>query len=332
MAMLNLDRDSILAILLDNDIEVTGETSQDFIAFCPLHLNRDTAALNISKEGQYPFRCWNATCGRTGTLSKLVAELRNETPMAALRYIYRFSQVSSTSLRKMLERGAEEDTFDYQPADGDQLNAVRVDWNDNDSWAPLRGLLDRGFTKETLQEFDIGYSTKRRRITIPVFDEDNIFVGFSGRATEPGQQPKYWDKGLPKKFILFNLLRAQGEEVIIVEGPLDAMRVYQAGYPSVVATFGGFFSFEQCKKLTARFRSVILMTDSDDAGQALAEQIAEAVTKVGKTVYYIEYPEGIKDPGEMTDEQIAFAIDNKKTPLQKKLGGRLIGTQHSERP
>ena len=68
-------------------------------------------------------------------------------------------------------------------------------------------------------------------------------------------------------------------------------------------------------------KTVIIFTDNDEAGQALAERIEVVSREKGKTVYYAGYPKGIKDPGEMTEEQIVEAISNKKTVLARKLEG-----------
>lgn len=317
-----ISRDSLLNLIDSLGIDVVQETAQDFIAYCPFHANHDTPAMNIGKEGPYPWRCWNLSCGESGSLPRLVERLLEKTPMEALRYIHTYSVLEAPALSKLLDLGAKADE-PYSNPDPAVLDRIRWDWSRGPG--PLQLLLDRGFSKETLIEFDVGYSERRKRITIPVFDENGDFVGISGRAIEESQKPKYWDKGVPKKHILFNLNVAKNyDSVIMVEGPLDAIKVSQSGHKNVVATFGGFYSNEQAKKLNRRFRSVIIFTDSDEAGRALAENIAEVSQKAGKDIYFIEYPNDIKDPGEMTEDQIDKAIKGKKSLLEmkiKRLGG-----------
>jgi DNA primase len=323
---INLSRESLLDILEYIDVDVNGETGRDFIAYCPFHDNRDSAALNVSKESPYPYRCWNSSCAATGTLLRLVETRGNMTAMQALRFLFKY-QTDTSSLRELLVRHVdEEDPYDIWPES--RLDAVRIDY-DSDLVSPsTQYMLDRGFTIETLKHFEIGYSVVRHRVVIPVRDETGALVGFSGRAIDPGQEPRYWDKGLPKRFVMFNMNNAIGhKEVIITEGPLDAMKVSQAGFPCVVALFGGLFGAVQQKKLTHNFSSCIIFTDNpetDEAGLALSNKISEAMRKAGREISVARYPEGVKDPGEMSEAQIKKAIEEKESilRLRLRLGGK----------
>jgi 5S rRNA maturation endonuclease (ribonuclease M5) len=316
---IQLTRDALLDILEYLHVEVNGETSQDLIAYCPFHINKGSPALNIGKEPPYPWRCWNSSCAVSGTLLKLVEVVGEMTPMQALRFLYKY-QTDASSLKDLLTRPAEEEP--YEPWPEERLDGVRVDYDDQTNPA-IAYMLSRGFTKETLKHFEIGYSKLKHRVVIPVRDETNALVGFSGRAIEPDQEPRYWDKGLPKKYVLFHNHIAQGyREVIVTEGPLDAMKVWQAGFPNVVAIFGGGFANPQREKLTRGYQSCIIFTDNpeiDEAGRALAEKVSTVMRKAGKEVFVARYPEEIKDPGEMSEQQIIQAIEQKESILRLRL-------------
>lgn len=321
--ILNLSRESLLEILESLNIEISGETGRDFIAYCPFHLNRDTAALNISKESPYMWRCWNTACGVSGTLIRLVEVTSDMTPMQALRFLYKY-QNDTTPLKALLERNEE---APYEPWPESTLqNLPAIAYTNMDA---KNYMLERGYSPETMWHFDLRYSEKKDRIVIPVRDVDFKLVGFSGRAIRDDQEPKYWDKGLPKRHILFHQEHAkQHEDVIVVEGPLDVMKVYQAGYENVVAIFGGGFSKFQAERLTRGFRSCIIFTDNpdrDEAGAALAHKIGGAMRKAGKETYIARYAENVKDPGEMSEAKIKESIENCESLLRYRLrlGGRL---------
>lgn len=307
-----INRDNLISLLEDIDVEIVGESTQDLIAFCPFHNNKDTPALNISKESPYVWRCWSPKCAESGTLPRLVQQLGGMTHIESLRYIYRYRSQTIDAIDRLIKR-AKEDDYELWPES--KLNSTLIPYDD----PVFDQLYKRGFTKETLAFFDVGYSNKQKRITIPVRDDWGNFVGFTGRATLPLQR-KYWDKGLPKRFILFNLnLAKKYDEVIVVEGPLDALKIWQAGYHNVVAIMGGGFTGEQAKKLLKNFQSVIIFTDNDEPGKAFAQKIEGVMRKGGKRVFYVIYPEGKKDPGEMTNQEIKECIDNKVTALENKV-------------
>lgn len=299
---------------------------EDFIWVmnCPFHLNRDTPALNVGKEPPYPFRCWNTACGLSGTIVEFMQKAGGMTMMQSLRLITKYSSGES-DLMELLHKP--EEGPQYLPIDESIMERLKIT---DDQLDQFRYMFDRGFTLETLRYFEVGFSKIRDRFTIPVRDLDGSLLGFSGRAAKAGQQPKYWDKGLPKRFILFNHQNAQRYDwVIIVEGPLDAMMVHQAGFPNVVSLLGGNLTQFQAKRLTRSFRSVTIFTDNpeiDEAGSVLGPKIAGVVKDKGRQVLFAKHIEGIKDPGDMTAAQISWAIENSEHMLLhqlRKLGGNI---------
>jgi len=95
-------------------------------------------------------------------------------------------------------------------------------------------------------------------------------TAYAGRAIN-GEEPKYrFPAGFHKSQVLFTLNRAKQDRdrsVIIVEGFFDAVKVYQAGHPNVVALMGSSLSDEQERLLQKHFDHAVLMLDGDEAGQ-----------------------------------------------------------------
>jgi 5S rRNA maturation endonuclease (ribonuclease M5) len=135
-------------------------------------------------------------------------------------------------------------------------------------------LTSRGVSLRTARTFGLGFYTGRGllrgRIVIPIHNEAGELVAYAGRAID-GQEPKYrFPAGFRKSLVLFNLHRAiatKAHTVILVEGFFDAIAVYQAGYPAVIALMGSTLSRTQADLLRSHFDRIILMLDGDAAGQ-----------------------------------------------------------------
>ena len=56
-------------------------------------------------------------------------------------------------------------------------------------------------------------------------------------------------------------MKEGSRDVIVVKGFFDAMKVYQAGHPAVVALMGASFSQRQSELLLSHFARVTLMLD-----------------------------------------------------------------------
>jgi len=96
--------------------------------------------------------------------------------------------------------------------------------------------------------------------------------------------------GFHKSQVLFNLNRARqdrGRNVIIVEGFFDAVKVYQAGHPNVVALMGSSLSDEQERLLQKHFDHAVLMLDGDEAGQRATATISNRLS--GKMDVFVRH-------------------------------------------
>jgi len=130
-------------------------------------------------------------------------------------------------------------------------------------------LLGRGFDKTVLNNYRVGYWKKpgtfmHDRVVFPVRDHEGYLVGYTGRTVRPkeyfeekGIKYAKWVHGrhyhkwpqrgeLFTSSILFNLHRAKKflslkKELILVEGPLDGMKLEEAGIHNWVATLGTSF-------------------------------------------------------------------------------------------
>ena len=107
------------------------------------------------------------------------------------------------------------------------------------------------------------------------------------------------------------------DTVVVVEGPMDAMKVHQAGFPNVVGVMSGNLTKFQELLLKKYFDSVIIFTDNDEAGRRLGEDIAKRCDTL--KVYWAQYPNDSKDPGELSLKEIQESIEDKKPNLAMKI-------------
>ena len=122
----------------------------------------------------------------------------------------------------------------------------------------------------------------RNRVMCPIFDLRDRVVGYSGRVVNPEQKiAKYLNSPETPLFVksehLFGLKTARVamrstavDDLILCEGNLDVVSLWQAGFPNVVAAMGTALSERQALLIKRLSRSVTCVMDGDQAGQRAA--------------------------------------------------------------
>jgi 5S rRNA maturation endonuclease (ribonuclease M5) len=170
-------------------------------------------------------------------------------------------------------------------------------------------LAQRGISPATARWFGVGMyggnGFLSGRCVIPIRDEQGRLVAYVGRAVN-GEEPKYrFPAGFRKSQVLFNFDRAMQtgvRDVIVVEGFFDALKIHQAGHPTVVALMGASFSQRQSELLLSHFARVILMLDGDETGRRAAEVIAQLL-KPKAIVRQVELP-NCAQPDQLSSAEI----------------------------
>ena len=295
---------------------MVGETGNDFLAYCPFHSNRHSSSFSVSKEFG-AWLCFNPACGESGTLIDLVKRITNRNDYEALRFISVKEAEVLADFDDLLEDTLEEkpDFIEFDSTTIEKLTSEMKQYEDGRVY--MHG---RGFTDETLEYFNVGYSSNRSMVTVPVHSPDGTCVGVVGRSIKEKEFKN--SPGLPRNSTLFNIHRAKriGATCIIVESSFDAMRVHQAGFPNVVATLGGHISSNNLSLLNRYFNRIIIMTDNDQAGRALGNNIFNKLRN--KDVLWASYeygkiyPHDAKDAGDMTDQEIKTCINNSVSHIE----------------
>ena len=145
----------------------------------------------------------------------------------------------------------------------------------------------------------------RKRLMFPIMDVSGRVIAFGGRKLENNEKmAKYINSNenliYSKKKHLFALNLAKqsdSKKIILVEGYMDAISLYQRGFNNVVASLGTALTEEQGRLLRRYSEQVILSYDSDGAGQDAIMRGLSILENQGCDARVLQM-EGAKDPDE----------------------------------
>jgi len=275
---------------------------------CPIHGGKNGTSFNVDLEKNV-FHCFSQ-CGGGNVLDLVVkiekCSIREAGEKLSDWFGLKFDRPKRTTASKPTETAMPPAAPTPSPpatdglAPNPPLERPLKDLNPDHPY-----LVTRGLTIPTIKEFEIGYCTRglmRGRIAIPIHDQTGTLVAYAGRAVDDELADKSGKYRLPDGFkksqVLFNLQRAKKHAecgLTVVEGFLDCFRVFQAGYPNVVALMGSSLSDAQAQLLLAHTDRVALMFDGDDAG---TKCLREFYARLRRRMYLREIH---LEPGEQPD-------------------------------
>ena len=138
----------------------------------------------------------------------------------------------------------------------------------------------------------------KNRLIFPIFDYNNKVIGFGGRALSQNYLAKYINSPetefFKKGFNLYNLNNAKNENkqsgiVFVVEGYMDAISLYQAGFKNVVATLGTAMTESHLNLVWRYFNDPVVCFDGDRSGQNAAHKISEKLIAYMKPNYSLSF-------------------------------------------
>ena len=184
-----------------------------------------------------------------------------------------------------------------------------------DSWdAMTKAMQAKGYTRQEL--IDSGLVTVsqkngnifdrfRDRLMFPVIDVRGNVIAFSGRTLKKDDDiAKYLNSPetqiFNKRRNLFGLnlaKKTKENSLILVEGNVDVVALHQYGFDNAVASLGTSLTDEQAALITRYVEQVILLYDSDKAGQNATERAIPILEKAGLRVKVLHVKDA-KDPDE----------------------------------
>jgi DNA primase len=127
------------------------------------------------------------------------------------------------------------------------------------------------------------YSKFRNRVMFPITNEAGRVIAFTGRTLSADDKagPKYLNSPetaiYSKSRVLFNLDQAKEairklDYAILVEGQMDCISVFAAGFHNVIASSGTAFTELQARLLRRFTKNVVVNFDPDTAGAKATER------------------------------------------------------------
>ena len=281
---------------------------KDHSGCCPFHQEK-TPSFTVSSEKQF-YHCFG--CGAHGnaigflmainhqSFPEAVQDLASQVGLdvvyeggapaenhePAYRLLEQAAQFYQASLKSSHEaqsyvssRGVSEDAqryfqVGYAPNDWHALKAIKNSANDDSQ------LLSCGLLVENKSRYD----RFRDRIMFPIRNTQGKVVGFGGRALGDAK-PKYLNSPetpvFHKNHELYGLYEARQAQpklpyVIIVEGYMDVITLFQYQYPMAIATLGTAVNPTHIKKILRYTKRMVFCFDGDAAGQRASWKALQA--------------------------------------------------------
>ena len=175
-------------------------------------------------------------------------------------------------------------------------------------------LKSKGFSTEAMlasnligrSEKGVYYDKFKHRLMIPIQDVRNRYIAFGGRVLDDSK-PKYinspedivYSKG--RNLFGLNIAKRNSngmlKKILIVEGYMDAISLYQRGITNVVASLGTALTDAQGRLLRRNAEQVILGYDADGAGQTAILRGMDILKNLGVDIRVLQISDA-KDPDE----------------------------------
>jgi DNA primase len=220
------------------------------------------------------------------------AELQAKNPKAKAAREYLESRGISDKIQKQFHVGFSPDSWDSL------LNHLKEKGVDEK-------LIEQSGLVSVNEERDRVFDRFRGRIMFPVLDVNGNAIAFGARAMGD-DQPKYLNSPETPAYIkgqhLYGLFQSREEIrrkkfVILVEGYLDLIALYQFGITNVVASLGTALTPEQARVLRRHTVSVVMNYDSDEAGARASKKILSTLLFAGFELKVLQLPDNL-DPDE----------------------------------
>lgn len=300
---------------------------------CPFH-NEKTPSFVVSEQKQI-FTCFG--CGATGDVieftkryynlefSEAIEKLAKEygitlerrtshqdnrdiyyqTNKLAANFFYRaFTEKANKGYAYMKRRGISPSI----------LKKFGIGYADEEWDSLYRYLSSQGIDKKIMIELGLVSESKngkcydkfRNRVIFPIINTSGKVIGFGGRAINPDDNPKYLNspesKIFQKKNNLYGLNTSRqnvGKDgyIILVEGYMDTIALYQAGVQNVAASLGTALTENQARLIKRYTKNVVLSYDADNAGRAAALRGLDILKAEDCKVKVLHVTDG-KDPDE----------------------------------
>lgn len=225
------------------------------------------------------------SCHFKGTLQSLLVELTGSAPPDLEMELQRKQFLSRMAAREEPEQTLE-------PA-----IPLLTDWSLRHHLVdvPDRLLQLRWLVRNAIDRYEVRWNPGTRQWVLPLRALDGSLLGAQYRQVG---SVLTLPPGLPKSTLVFGYEQVKaGDWAVVVESPLDAVRLFGAGIPAF-ATLGAWISREQVTLMARTFSYVILALDNDKAGRAGTEAVRPMLRRAGCAAVQWDYTGLVDEEGE----------------------------------
>lgn len=296
-------------------VEVVRERGSEILCYCPMHVRM------VGKEDHNPSFWINQetganlcfSCGWRGSVFSLVGNMQeffdendNVDYEQVKQWLANLSEITVEELGNRLKKMPE---YVALPQPVPMSEARLAIFTEPPQWA----LDKRMISAEAAAKHEVLWN-KDRWIIVIRDPYTNELMGWQEKS-EVSRDFKNRPTGIKKSSTLFGFQHMLQERVIVVESPLDVVRLETVGVKGAVATFGAIVSDAQ-RKLLGKSEVVIAAFDNpavDAAGKKACDDMLDMARQYGMELKFFNY-NGVsaKDPGEMSEANIIFGLQNAK--------------------
>lgn len=305
----------VLACMEELGIDVTRIIYEEAWALCPGHYDR------VGKKNTRPNK-WSVntetgqhscfSCGFSGSFVYLVQEVLGYDRSDAERWVRNRGGIER--LRRVLGNSEGRSSHLERDAGIPEWNEARLALFNAPPFTALDG---RRISSGTVTHYGVLWDDKKENWILPIRDPDTgALWGFQ----EKGEG---WFCNKPAKVgkseTLFGLEAFTGSTAILLESPLDCLRLYTAGISGAVSSFGVQVSDRQLDLLFDRAEIIIFALDNDEVGLAKMWELRNRYLRSGRRIKFVDYSHipKAKDLGTegVTNEDIQKAVLRAKSIL-----------------
>ena len=304
---------------------------KNYFGICPFH-NDHSPSLSVSREKQI-YKCF--TCLASGNVFTFVQNYENISFIEAVKKVadkinYKLdikdkivnknskyyelmdlcNKIFVNNLNSNLGLKAKEYLINERHLSEEAIKEFNIGLALNDN--NLNKLLSsKGYSDKDIIEMSLANKTDnglldmfRNRITFPICNHEGKIIAYSARIYQNEDTSKYINSKesviFKKGYTFYNYDKCRLEalkikSVILVEGQMDAIRVYTSGFKNVIASMGTAITSNHISLLKKLNAKVILMMDNDNAGEKSTILNGEELIKNNIEVSVVRLT-GEKDP------------------------------------
>lgn len=279
----------LASILQSAGVELKRIGDREITGKCPVHIR------TVGREDRSPSWSINAntglwicfSCGARGTLSSLLAELLGTIDSVSVQKFLinnRFDNLRASPEEPQVPQVNPEKFFSFQRVSDSRCGYKNLD-------------PDIVFT------YGVRWNTENKSWCLPIISPMGQLMGWQEKKSD---WVRNYPVGIKKAETLFGIERFKSRSAVLVESPLDIIRLASVfSVPQGLASFGAYVSKRQMSVLVHVADSIVIAMDNDEAGIESSKRLYDLLPRPRKSLKWWNYKgTDAKDIGDMTDDEI----------------------------